>query len=91
MVFGGNRLERRNSATDHGKIPQWRIAVRASELREIEPLREKYRNEMNCQIIHDSILSYIPTTGPAIKPFEMEEEVSKAEFPQGRANLDFEN
>lgn len=31
------------------------ITVRASELREIEPLREKYRNEMNCQIIHDSI------------------------------------
>ncbi len=31
------------------------IAVRASELREIEPLREKYREEMNCQIIHDSI------------------------------------
>lgn len=31
------------------------IAARASELREIEPLREKYRKEMNCQIIHDSI------------------------------------
>jgi len=31
------------------------IAVRASELPEIEPLREKYRKEMNCQIIHDSI------------------------------------
>jgi GNAT superfamily N-acetyltransferase len=31
------------------------IAVRPSELREIEPLREKYREEMNCQIIHDSI------------------------------------
>lgn len=31
------------------------IAVRASELREIEPLREKYRKEMDCQIIHDSI------------------------------------
>ena len=30
-------------------------AVCASELREIEPLREKYRKEMNCQIIHDSI------------------------------------
>lgn len=31
------------------------ITVRASELREIELLREKYRKEMNCQIIHDSI------------------------------------
>ena len=31
------------------------IAVRAAELREIEALREKYRAEMNCQIIHDSI------------------------------------
>jgi GNAT superfamily N-acetyltransferase len=31
------------------------IAVRASELCEIELLREKYRKEMNCQIIHDSI------------------------------------
>ncbi len=31
------------------------IAARASDLREIEPLREKYRKEMNCQIIHDSI------------------------------------
>jgi len=29
--------------------------VRASDLREIAPLREKYRKEMNCQIIHDSI------------------------------------
>ncbi|HKQ88547.1 MAG TPA: GNAT family N-acetyltransferase [Candidatus Acidoferrales bacterium] len=31
------------------------IGVRAAELREIEPLREQYRSEMNCQIIHDSI------------------------------------
>ncbi len=31
------------------------IGVRATELREIEALREKYRREMNCQIIHDSI------------------------------------
>jgi GNAT superfamily N-acetyltransferase len=31
------------------------IAVRISDLCEIEPLREKYRKEMNCQIIHDSI------------------------------------
>jgi GNAT superfamily N-acetyltransferase len=31
------------------------ITVRASELREIGPLREKYSKEMNCQIIHDSI------------------------------------
>jgi GNAT superfamily N-acetyltransferase len=31
------------------------IVVRASELPEIAPLREKYRAEMNCQIIHDSI------------------------------------
>jgi GNAT superfamily N-acetyltransferase len=31
------------------------VAVRESELHEIEPLREKYRNEMDCQIIHDSI------------------------------------
>jgi GNAT superfamily N-acetyltransferase len=31
------------------------VSVRASELSEIEPLREKYREEMNCQIIHDSI------------------------------------
>jgi GNAT superfamily N-acetyltransferase len=31
------------------------IAVRASELSEIAPLRERYREEMNCQIIHDSI------------------------------------
>ncbi len=31
------------------------IFVRASELSEIAPMREKYRREMNCQIIHDSI------------------------------------
>ena len=31
------------------------ISARDSELREIEPLREHYRKEMNCQIIHDSI------------------------------------
>lgn len=31
------------------------VSVRASELSEIQPLREKYRAEMNCQIIHDSI------------------------------------
>lgn len=31
------------------------ITVRPSELRKIEPLREKYRKEMDCQIIHDSI------------------------------------
>lgn len=31
------------------------ITVRVSELREIVPLREKYRKEMDCQIIHDSI------------------------------------
>lgn len=31
------------------------IGVRATEPSEIEPLREKYRAEINCQIIHDSI------------------------------------
>lgn len=31
------------------------IGARPSELCEIELLREKYRKEMNCQIIHDSI------------------------------------
>jgi GNAT superfamily N-acetyltransferase len=31
------------------------ITVRPTELAEIQPLREKYRQEMNCQIIHDSI------------------------------------
>jgi GNAT superfamily N-acetyltransferase len=31
------------------------IAIRPSELSEIEPMREVYRKEMNCQIIHDSI------------------------------------
>lgn len=31
------------------------IAVRPSRLSEISPLREHYRQEMNCQIIHDSI------------------------------------
>lgn len=31
------------------------VSVRASELSEIQPLREKYREEMSCQIIHDSI------------------------------------
>jgi GNAT superfamily N-acetyltransferase len=31
------------------------ISVRATDLREIEPLREQFRREMNCQIIHDSI------------------------------------
>ncbi len=31
------------------------IAARLSELSEIEPLRQEYRNEMNCQIVHDSI------------------------------------
>jgi GNAT superfamily N-acetyltransferase len=33
------------------------IAARLSELTEIGPLREEYRNEMNCQIVHDSIHS----------------------------------
>jgi GNAT superfamily N-acetyltransferase len=31
------------------------IAARISQLSEIAPLREQYREEMNCQIIHDSI------------------------------------
>jgi GNAT superfamily N-acetyltransferase len=31
------------------------ITARPTELPEIQPLREKYRQEMNCQIIHDSI------------------------------------
>lgn len=31
------------------------IAARISELNEIAPLRELYRGEMDCQIIHDSI------------------------------------
>lgn len=31
------------------------IVVRAAELHELESLREKYRKEMDCQIIHDSI------------------------------------
>src|SRR5713101_3091337 len=31
------------------------ISVRASELREISPLRDRYREEMDCQIVHDSI------------------------------------
>jgi GNAT superfamily N-acetyltransferase len=31
------------------------ISVRVCELDEIKPLRERYREEMNCQIIHDSI------------------------------------
>jgi GNAT superfamily N-acetyltransferase len=30
-------------------------AARVSQLSEIEPLREEYREEMNCQIVHDSI------------------------------------
>ena len=29
--------------------------IRVSQLGEIAPLREQYRKEMNCQIIHDSI------------------------------------
>lgn len=31
------------------------IIVLASKLRGIGPLLEKYRNEINCEIIHDSI------------------------------------
>lgn len=31
------------------------LAVRATELEEIAPLRQQYRDEMNCQIIFDSI------------------------------------
>src|ERR1700730_12987486 len=31
------------------------ITARVSQLSEIAPLREQYRQEMNCQIIHDSI------------------------------------
>lgn len=31
------------------------ISVRVCELEEIAPLRDRYRREMNCQIIHDSI------------------------------------
>ena len=37
-----------------------------------------------------TVQSYVPITGRAMKPFEMEQ-VSKAEFPQGPVNLDFEN
>jgi GNAT superfamily N-acetyltransferase len=33
------------------------IAVRTSELEEIAPLRQQYREEMNCQIIFDSVHS----------------------------------
>jgi GNAT superfamily N-acetyltransferase len=33
------------------------IDVRITELDEIEPFREQYRKEMNCQVIHDSIHS----------------------------------
>lgn len=38
----------------------------------------------------EPVQSYVPTTGRAIRPFEMEL-ASKAEFPQGPVNLDFEN
>ena len=38
----------------------------------------------------ETVPSYVPTTGHAMKPTEMDQ-VSKAEFPQGPANLDFEN
>jgi len=31
------------------------VTARASQLTEIAPLREQYREEMNCQVIHDSI------------------------------------
>jgi hypothetical protein len=33
------------------------IAARIAQLIEIAPLRESYREEMKCQIIHDSILA----------------------------------
>jgi len=38
----------------------------------------------------ETVPSYVPTTGLARNPFEMQQ-VSKAEFPQGPVNLDFEN
>jgi len=34
-----------------------KIEVRKSEYREIEPFRELYRHEANCQIVHDSSIS----------------------------------
>jgi hypothetical protein len=37
----------------------------------------------------ETVPSYVPTTGHAMTPTEME--VSKAAFPEGPANLDFEN
>lgn len=40
--------------------------------------------------VFEVVQSNVPTTGRAIKPFEMEQ-VSKAEFPQGPVNLAFEN
>ena len=38
----------------------------------------------------ETVPSHVPTTGHAMKPIEMEQ-VSKAEFPPGPTNLDFEN
>jgi hypothetical protein len=40
--------------------------------------------------VFEAVQSNVPTTGHAIKPFEMEQ-VSKAEFPQVPVNLDLEN
>ena len=31
------------------------FAVQSASLKDIQPMRETYRREMNCQIIHDSI------------------------------------
>lgn len=39
------------------------IAVRVSELGDIEAFREHYREEMNCQVVHDSIHGRAGWTG----------------------------
>jgi GNAT superfamily N-acetyltransferase len=55
-----SQKRRSTSHEQHYLTNQWQntrvpILVRASELHEISSMREKYRKEMNCQIIHDSI------------------------------------
>ena len=44
-----------NATIGWGRGAPMSLQVHRVELREIERLRDVYRHEMNCQIIHDSI------------------------------------
>jgi hypothetical protein len=48
-----------------------RVEIRRAEFREIEPMRDIYRLEMSCQIIHDSIPSRPGWTDEYLGPVDI--------------------